>query len=385
MRRAFYEPGCRLFGLSVAVLLLPLSVEAQVSYARAPAASRGQELYQSNCATCHGQNGRGSRPDDTGLEIPLPDFADCAFSSREAEKDWAGIVHQGGPVRAFDERMPAFGGVLSESDIERVVRYVKQFCSDDSWPQGELNLPRAILTEKAFPENELLLISGVTLEGQTEVSGKLIYEQRFGARTQFEVIAPFGVFRRSNAERRATGLARWGRGLGDVAFGIKHVVFHRSYSGTIVSLGAELVIPTGSPAEGMGKDTYLFEPFATWGQGLSTLGFIQLQAGLAQPVDVTKSSREIFGRVALGRMFTYGRFGRFWVPMFELQSVREFATDARTVWDFMPQIQLALSKRKHVRANLGVMMPMTDISSRPMQAMGYLLWDWFDGGLDEGW
>lgn len=212
MHRAFRELGCRRLGLITAVLLLPLSVDAQVSYPRAPVASRGQALYQSNCATCHGHNGRGSKPDDTGLEIPLPDFTDCAFSSREAERDWAGIVHQGGPVRAFDERMPAFGGVLSESDIERVVRYVKQFCSDDSWPQGDLNFPRAILTEKAFPENELLLISGVTLEGQAEVSGKLIYEQRIGARTQFEVVAPFGVFRRSDAERRATGLARLGAG-----------------------------------------------------------------------------------------------------------------------------------------------------------------------------
>ena len=43
------------------------------------------------------------------------------------------------------------------------------------------------------------------------------------------------------------------------------------------------------------------------------------------------------------------------------------------------------SKRKHVRANFGVRMPMDDLATRPMQAMGYLLWDWFDGGLDEGW
>ena len=150
--------------------------------------------------------------------------------------------------------------------------HVKQFCRDTSWPPGELNFPRAILTEKAFPENELLLISAVTLEGPVEVSGKLIYEQRIGARSQFEVIAPFGLYRRSASERRATGLGRWGRGLGDVAFGFKHVVLHRPSSGTIASLGAELAIPTGSPAEGMGKDTYVFEPFITVGQGPIRLG-----------------------------------------------------------------------------------------------------------------
>lgn len=345
----------------------------------------GKAIFEANCATCHGRDGRGSRPENTGLDLALPNFTDCAFSTREAEKDWVGIVHQGGPVRAFDERMPAFGGILSEDEIARVVHYLKQFCRDGCWPPGELNLPRAILTEKAYPENELLLISGVTLEGPAEGSGKLIYEQRVGARSQIEVIAPFGVYRRSAVDRQATGLGRWGRGLGDVAFGVKHVVFHRSESGSIASLGGELAIPTGSPAEGMGKDTYLFEPFMTLGQQLSALGFVQFQAGLGLPFDESRATKELYGRIALGRIFTYGRFGRFWVPMFEIQSVRELGADAFTVWDFLPQIQLAVSQRKHVRINLGVLMPMSDLADRPMQAMGYLLWDWFDGGLNEGW
>lgn len=381
----------RLFGLIVAVgvcaLLAPAQGQSQVRQTSSVAVgvSRGKQIFESNCASCHGHDGRGARADDTGIDIPLPNFTDCAFSSREAEKDWAGIVHQGGPVRAFDERMPAFGGVLSEGEIQSVVRYVKQFCNDDSWPQGDLNLPRAILTEKAFPENELLLISEVSLRGQPDISGKLIYEQRFGSRSQLEVIAPFGVFRRSDAERRATGLRRWGRGLGDVAFGAKHVVWHRACSRTILSLGAELAIPTGSPAEGLGRDTYVFEPFITYGQGLASLGFVQVQAGVGLPFDSARANRELYGRIALGREFTYGRFGRLWVPMFELQSVREFGSESAVVWDFMPQMQLAISKRKHLRANFGVLMPMTDMATRPMQAMGYLLWDWFDGGLDEGW
>lgn len=391
MRLAPRESRHQLFGSIVVatalIFLVPSRGQPQDhrSTAAPLAASSGTKIYQANCATCHGQDGRGSRPENTGLDIPLPDFTDCAFTSRETERDWGGIVSQGGPVRAFDERMPAFGGVLTEVDIERVVRHVKQFCRDNSWPPGELNFPRAILTEKAYPENELLLISGVTLEGPAEVTGKLIYEQRVGARSQFEVIAPFGVTRRSDSERRATGLGRWGRGLGDVAFGFKHVVFHSPSSETIASLGAEFAIPTGSPAEGMGKDTYLFEPFMTIGQGLSSLGFVQLQAGIGLPFDESRASKELYGRIALGRMFTYGRFGRFWVPMFELQSVRELSNDAVAAWGFMPQIQLAISKRKHVRANFGVLMPMNDLASRPMQSMGYLLWDWYDGGLSEGW
>ena len=379
-----------LSAIAIAIVLLCLVPAQGQSQGNHPqkstfAVRSGKQIYQTNCATCHGQNGRGARPEDTGLDIPVPNFTDCAFTTRETETDWVGLVHQGGPVRAFDERMPAFGGVLTEDELERVVRYLKQFCNSRAWPPGELNFPRAILTEKAYPENELLLISGVTLKGPVEVSGKLIYEKRIGARSQIEVIAPFGVIRRTAAERNATGLSRWGRGLGDVAFGFKHVVFHRLESGTIASLGAELAIPTGSPAEGIGKDIYVFEPFMTFDQQLSDLGFVQLQGGVALPFDQSRTARELYGRIALGRMFTYARFGRFWVPMFEIQSVRVLGTEAATLWDFMPQVQLSISKRRHVRANFGVLMPMNDMATRPMQAMGYLLWDWYDGGLDEGW
>jgi hypothetical protein len=35
-------------------------------------------------------------------------------------------------------------------------------------------------------------------------------------------------------------------------------------------------------------------------------------------------------------------------------------------------------------ANVGARIPV-DGSDRNVQVMGYLLWDWFDGGLLDGW
>jgi hypothetical protein len=77
-------------------------------------------------------------------------------------------VHQGGPVRAFDRRMPAFGQVLSDEAIGKTIDYVRSLCRSRSWPRGELNLPRALVTEKAFPENEAVLTT--TLAGGEESS-----------------------------------------------------------------------------------------------------------------------------------------------------------------------------------------------------------------------
>ena len=65
-------------------------------------------------------------------------------------------------MRGLDRHMPAFGDALSPEQIERAVQYLWSFCTDPSWPRGDLNLPRAFFTEKAFPENETVWTTGVT-------------------------------------------------------------------------------------------------------------------------------------------------------------------------------------------------------------------------------
>lgn len=45
--------------------------------------------------------------------------------------------------------MPSFSGVLSAGEL--AVAHSKAFCADRAWPQGELNLPRPLVTEKAYP------------------------------------------------------------------------------------------------------------------------------------------------------------------------------------------------------------------------------------------
>jgi hypothetical protein len=51
----------------------------------------------------------------------------------------------------------------------------------------------------------------------------------------------------------------------------------------------------------------------------------------------------------------------------------------------MPEMQVTLSKRQHVRFNAGLRIPATNTAGRDMQVMFYVLWDWQDGKLLEGW
>jgi hypothetical protein len=71
--------------------------------------------------------------------------------------------------------------------------------------------------------------------------------------------------------------------------------------------------------------------------------------------------------------------------MVELLADRELEDGASTDIDVVPQMQVTLSRRQHVRASLGVQMPANHREGRPTQVMFYVLWDWFDGGLFEGW
>src|SRR5688572_12095250 len=184
----------------------------------------GEELFRFACAACHGADGAGMPQSQVGFDDPLPDFTECSFNTPEAAADWFAVAHQGGPVRAFSRRMPAFGDALTTAEIERTVGYVRSLCDDPAWPRGDLNFPRALVTEKAFPENEALFTTTIQTGDSREFTNEVIYEQRFGARNQFEVAVPLAM--------QASEGEQWFRGVGAIAVAVKRVLFHSMNTGT---------------------------------------------------------------------------------------------------------------------------------------------------------
>lgn len=336
----------------------------------------GRELYLAACASCHGADGTGAPPSLVGFDTPLPDFTDCNFATREPDADWIAISHQGGPTRGFSRLMPAFGEALSVEQMQKILDHIRGFCPD-SWPRGDLNLPRPLFTEKAYPEDEAVWTTTVDTEGEGGVEQEIVYEQRFGIRNQLEIVVPF-------AWREDDG--RWTNGVGDVAAGVKRVLFHDLDAGSILSVTGEVIFPTGDEDRDFGKGTVVFEPFLSYGQILPRSFFLHGQTGLELPVDTDRATEEAFARLALGRSFTQGGpWGRTWSPMVEILAARELASGEDVNWDLVPQLQVTLNTRQHVMLNAGVRVPMNDTDVRDTQALVYILWDWFDGGLFEGW
>jgi len=362
--------------LAVALISSPPALGAAQGSRPLPGARTAEELYLAACVTCHGPDGTGAPKSTVGFDVPLPDFTDCAFASAEADLDWTTVVHQGGPVRGLDRHMPAFGEALSTAEIALAVSHVRTFCTDSSWPRGDLNPPRAFFTEKAFPENEVVWAAAFSTRGERGIANDLIYEQRIGPKNQIEIVAPVAF------QQDAAG--GWSRGLGDLTLAFKRTVYSSLQSGRIASAGMEVGLPTGKEQLGLGKGYTVFEPFAMWGQLLPRNAFVQMHGGVALPSNRSKGPREAFLRTAVGTTLAQDRgFGRAWSPQVELLWAR--AERQASEWDVVPQVQVTLSKIQHVSVAGGVRIPLSHRSKRHPEALVYMLWDWFDGGFFEFW
>ena len=341
-----------------------------------PAVRTGADIYRAACATCHGVDGRGSPKSIVGFDAPLPDFTDCAFASSEPDPDWSAVVQEGGPIRGLDRHMPAFGEALSREDIALAVGHLRTFCTDSAWPRGDLNLPRAFFTEKAFPENEAVWATTFSGSGAGAVTNDLIYERRVGSRGQIEVVTPISV------QQDAAG--EWQRGLGDVALAFRRTMYANVRTGGIGAAGLEVILPTGKEQLGLGSGVTVFEPFAMWGQVLPRNAFVQLHGGVELPTDSAKAQRELYFRTAVGTTIAQNRgLGRAWSPQVEVLWARP--QDGPSEWDVVPQLQVTLSKLQHVMIAGGIRIPVSQRQDRPTQGLVYLLWDWFDGGFFEFW
>ena len=339
----------------------------------------GKEIFEAACIACHGPTASGQPQATLGFEPPatFPDFTDCNGSTRERRADWRAIIRDGGPRRGFSPIMPAFGDALTLDQIDTVTAFLREQCPDPAWPLGELNLPRPLFTEKAFPEDEWVVMSTADTSDDGAVSNRIIYEKRFGARNQLELVVPFSF---------ETSGGRWIGGVGDLVAGYKRVIFDNRSTGSIVSGVGELSIPTGHEARGFGLGVPKFEAFGAFAQLLPRQSFVQLQVGGELPTDLERAPKAAFGRLAIGKSLAEdGGFGRLWTPILEVLVDREFDPDAHASYDLAPQIQVALNQRQHVRINVGVRHPIRNTTGRSTQVVIYALWDFFDGGLRDGW
>jgi len=86
------------------------------------AVARGKTLYISNCARCHGPDGKGSGPPDYAADLTDELRIELNTEGVLFYKIWNGHAIQ---LRTQVDDMPAFQGKLSKDEVWAVVEYLK--------------------------------------------------------------------------------------------------------------------------------------------------------------------------------------------------------------------------------------------------------------------
>jgi mono/diheme cytochrome c family protein len=85
-------------------------------------AAAGNELFQVNCASCHGEQGHGDGPAASALD-PAPQ--NLANSQKENSDDYLfWRISEGGMMEPFKSAMPSWKSVLSEEQIWDIIGFI---------------------------------------------------------------------------------------------------------------------------------------------------------------------------------------------------------------------------------------------------------------------
>jgi mono/diheme cytochrome c family protein len=85
-----------------------------------------EENYTLYCANCHGAEGKGNGPGATAEPAPR-DFTDTSWQNSTTDERIATVITKGGPAVGLSATMAPWGAVLKASEVEDMVKYVRQF------------------------------------------------------------------------------------------------------------------------------------------------------------------------------------------------------------------------------------------------------------------
>jgi mono/diheme cytochrome c family protein len=85
--------------------------------------------YQTFCAKCHGDTGKGNGSGAATLATKPRDFTDCARMAKESDDTLFNVIKNGGKANGFSGDMQAWSNAFEDSEIKDLVAYIRTFCT----------------------------------------------------------------------------------------------------------------------------------------------------------------------------------------------------------------------------------------------------------------
>ena len=105
--------------------------EVRLASAAADAAAlspaQANSLWGTNCARCHGAEGRGDGPDAEELGTYIPDFTDPNYHEWRSDEALMAVLKGGGMAVGQSPMMPPWEGVLTDREMAGMVAHVRGF------------------------------------------------------------------------------------------------------------------------------------------------------------------------------------------------------------------------------------------------------------------
>ncbi|MGH0029085.1 MAG: c-type cytochrome [Myxococcota bacterium] len=95
--------------------------------------ARGQELYQTYCASCHGMTGAGDGPASAGLNPTPARHNDGTYMNALSDDHLRKVISEGGAAVGKSPLMAGWGGTLDDGQITDVIAFVRSL-ADPPYP-----------------------------------------------------------------------------------------------------------------------------------------------------------------------------------------------------------------------------------------------------------
>lgn len=92
------------------------------------AAERGEDLYKTYCWQCHGMQADGMGINIPDMSVQPRDHTDHKEMTARSDEELFTAIKDGGQAIEKSALMPPWGGVMSDAEIQSLVRYLRELC-----------------------------------------------------------------------------------------------------------------------------------------------------------------------------------------------------------------------------------------------------------------